>query len=186
MGKEKKKATFKWVKTLGVGVLVAIFLKVLFFSTYVVDGESMYPTLHNGDLVVIRKFGVTEHTLERGDIIVFHRNEEEDYVKRIIGVPGDKIEFEEDILFVNGERQEEPYLDAYQAEHSGQLVTGTFSLYDVTGKNTIPAGYVFVMGDNRLESYDSRYFGLVDIDSVVGTLDLRYWPLSHFSIRFNG
>lgn len=185
MGKEKKKATFEWIKVLGVGIIVAIFLRTFFFSTYIVDGESMMPTLESGDLVVINKFRVSENSLERGDIVVFHVNEEEDYVKRIIGLPGDKIEYKEDVLYVNGERQDESYLDEYKIQNSNRLITGTFTLYDLTGEYVVPDGAAFVMGDNRLESYDSRYFGFIDMDQIVGTLDLRYWPIEHAGIQFD-
>jgi signal peptidase I len=180
----KKEATFQWLKAIGTGVVLAIFLRTFFYSTYAVEGGSMLPTLQQGNLVVVNKFHLTSKSLERGDIVVFHANKQEDYVKRIIGLPGDFIVYKNDVLYVNGKKYDEPYLQQNKPKQSKQLITGNFTLSQITGEKVVPEDNVFVLGDNRLNSYDSRFFGFVAIKQIVGKLDLRYWPINHASIDF--
>ena len=110
----------------------------------------MMPTLQDGNKLVVNKIGYQISDLNRFDVIVFHANEEEDYVKRIIGLPGDKIEFLEDQFYINGKKVEEPYLAIYRKEILGERLTGNFTLQEITGENVVPEGYIFVLGDNRL------------------------------------
>src|SRR5699024_9977185 len=118
---ERGKSRLEWIKAIGIGIVVAIFLRTFFFSIYVVDGESMMPTLQDGNLVIINKLHVLDKTFKRGDIIVFHANKREDYVKRIIGLPGDTIIYRNDVLYLNGKKYDEPYLHKYKLAHQHQM-----------------------------------------------------------------
>ncbi|MET3696324.1 signal peptidase I [Bacillus oleivorans] len=180
-----KKESIEWLKALGIGLVIFVFIRTFLFSSYVVEGESMMPTLEEGNKLVVNKIGYTLGSIDRFDVIVFHANEEEDYVKRVIGLPGDQIVYENDQLFINGKAVEEPYLTNYRKTASpGQPLTGDFSLAELWKTETVPEGMLFVLGDNRLESWDSRHFGFVPIDKVVGEVNLRYWPLSEVDTSF--
>ncbi len=112
------------------------------------------------------------------------RTKKEDYVKRIIGLPGDHIEYKHDKLYINGQFVDEPYLEKYKKEINGRQLTGDFTLEELTKEKTVPPGYIFVVGDNRLGSWDSRHFGFVKADTVVGKVDLRYWPIQEVQTNF--
>ncbi|EDL64064.1 signal peptidase I [Bacillus sp. SG-1] len=179
-----KKESLEWIKALGIGLVIFVVIRTFLFSNYVVEGESMMPTLEDGNKLVVNKIGYQVGELHRYDVVVFHANEDEDYVKRIIGLPGDTVEYKDDKLYVNGKAQEEPYLDKFKEEMVGTKLTGDFTLEEITGKQTVPEGMVFVLGDNRRSSMDSRYFGFVDQDQIVGKVNLRYWPLNEFDVQF--
>jgi signal peptidase I len=153
-----------------VGVcLVAILLKNLIFVEYKVEGVSMQPTYEEGRLLSINKLGVYFTPLKRFDIVVFYPpNSDEIYVKRVIGLPGDEIYYKDDQLYVNNKAVNEPFLPLKDNSHVTKL-TGNFTLEEITNDTKIPKGYIFVIGDNRLQSRDSRHFGLVKMDDVIGT-----------------
>ncbi|PGM59836.1 signal peptidase I [Bacillus sp. AFS053548] len=180
-----RKEVFDWGKAIIIGIAIAFIVRTFLFSTYVVDGESMMPTLKDGNLLVINKFGYEIGDINRFDVIVFHANKKEDYVKRVIGLPGDSIEYKDDQLYVNNKKWNEPYLNDYKSSLKGTAFTPDYNLNEVTGKTKVPPGYVFVEGDNRPKSYDSRLFGFVKIDKIVGKVDLLYWPLSSLNTNFN-
>lgn len=177
-----KKESFEWLKALAVGVVIVLVVRIFLFSNYVVEGVSMQPTLQDGNKLVINKIGYQIGDFDRFDVIVFHANESEDYVKRVIGLPGDEVAYEDDKLYINGEYYEEPYLEEFKEE--GKRLTGDFTLEELTGETEVPEGQLFVLGDNREQSLDSRIFGFIDQDSVVGKVNLRYWPLDELDIRF--
>ncbi|GAA0314285.1 signal peptidase I [Bacillus carboniphilus] len=180
-----KKESIEWLKALGIGMIIFVFIRTFFFSNYVVEGESMMPTLEDGNKLVVNKIGYTIGDIDRFDVIVFHANKSEDYVKRVIGLPGDRVSYEDDKLYINGEAMDEPYLERYrQMVSPGQPLTGDFSLFELTGEKTVPEGHLFVLGDNRLQSWDSRHFGFVKMETVVGEVNLRYWPLSELDTKF--
>jgi signal peptidase I len=181
---EWKKEGIEWVKAFAIGIIIFAFIRTFFFSNYVVEGESMMPTLQDGNKLVVNKLGYQISDLSRFDVIVFHANEKEDFVKRVIGLPGDKIEFKDDELFINGQKYKEPFLNVYKQEIPGVKLTGDFSLKEITGENTVPEGKLFVLGDNRLGSWDSRHFGFISVSQVVGKVDLRYWPLNEMDVQF--
>lgn len=174
----------EWGKAFAVGVIIFAFIRTFFFSNYIVEGESMMPTLQNGNKLVVNKLGFEAGDLQRFNVIVFHANPKEDYIKRIIGLPGDKIEYRNDKLYINGHQVQEPFLNAYKKKNPGIKLTGDFTLKEITGKNTVPPGKLFVLGDNRLGSWDSRHFGFISEGQVVGKVDLRYWPLNEVNIHF--
>ncbi|MBT2756454.1 signal peptidase I [Mesobacillus foraminis] len=184
MKEELRKEGIEWLKALALGLVIFAFIRTFFFSNYVVEGESMLPTLEEGNKLVVNKIGYEESDLQRFDVIVFHANKKEDYVKRIIGLPGDQIEYRDDKLYINGREVDEPYLENYRAKVFDGSLTGDFNLEDITGKKKVPKGKLFVLGDNRLGSWDSRHFGYISIDEVVGKVNLRYWPLDEMDVSF--
>lgn len=179
-----KKEGIEWIKAFGIGIIIFLFIRIFFFSNYVVEGVSMEPTLENGNKLIVNKMSYQIGELNRFDVIVFHHNEEEDFVKRIIGLPGDKIEYRNDELYINGEKINEPYLETYRKDLSGDKLTGDFTLKELTGVETVPEGKLFVLGDNRLKSWDGRQFGFISADQVVGKVNLRYWPIAEMDVSF--
>ncbi|WP_022793748.1 signal peptidase I [Marinococcus halotolerans] len=176
------KEIWDWIKVIVVVVLIVVIVRGFLFANYVVSGPSMLPTVEDGQRMIINKIGYAFSEPERSDIIVFHANENSDYIKRVIGLPGDTVEYRDDTLYINGEAQEEPYLEEYQNETSGAF-TQDFTLEGVTGETTVPEDSYFVMGDNRPRSEDSRAdaVGFVDEDQIVGEASIRYWPLDDFT-----
>lgn len=184
MKEEIKKEGIEWIKAFAIGIIIFAFIRTFFFSNYIVEGESMMPTLEDGNKLVVNKIGYQIGDLNRFDVIVFHANQDEDFVKRIIGLPGDEIEYQQDHLYVNGKKMEEPFLEIYREQTLGGRLTGDFTLKEITGKKVVPQGKLFVLGDNRLGSWDSRHFGFISVDQVVGKVDLRYWPLKEVAVSF--
>ena len=155
--------------TAGIGII----LNSLLFVNYMVDGKSMEPTLDDGNMLMVNRLVYNIHDIQRFDVVVFHANEKEDYVKRIIGLPGDEIEYRDDQLYVNGKQVEESFLKMYKQTHLGTY-TEDFTLEEKTGKRKVPAQSLFVMGDNRPNSFDSRAFGFVTQKQIVGKVN-RQW-----------
>jgi signal peptidase I len=181
--KKKKNETWEWVKALLIAFGLAAIIRVFLFTPIVVDGVSMMPTLENGDRMIVNKIGYTISEPHRFDIVVFHAPEEKDYIKRVIGLPGDEVEYRDDILYINGKPFEEPYLDQYKAEVVDSPLTGDFTLEETpVGSITVPADHVFVMGDNRRKSKDSRHIGAVAIDEIIGSTKIVFWPVKDFGI----
>ena len=172
----QKSELWEWIKALAIAVMLAAVIRYFFFAPIVVDGRSMMPTLHDQDRMLVNKIGYKIGDPKRFDIVVFHATEEKDYIKRIIGLPGDHIEYRDDILYINGEKFEEPYLEPYKQELIDGPLTDPFS-FDI-----VPEGYLFVMGDNRRESKDSRHIGPVSIDEVLGNTKMVYWPIADVRI----
>lgn len=150
-------------------IVVAVVVVIGFFvKPIIVEGASMNPTLQNKDYLLISKQSYTFGDPERGDIIVFPHHESTGdslYIKRVIAIPGDHLEIYGGDVYINGELQNEEYIK------SGAVTEGYIDL-------VIPEGQVFVMGDNRENSSDSRYFGTVSIEEVTGEVFVRLWPLS--------
>ena len=179
MTKEKSRnEAWEWTKALIIAVALAAVIRYFLLAPIVVDGESMMPTLLDGDRMIVNKLSYLVGEPERFDIVVFHAPEGKDYIKRVIGLPGDTVEYKEDTLYVNGERFEEPYLDEFKQQMFDGPLTESFTLESIAGgQETVPEGHVFVMGDNRRESKDSRHIGFVSIDEIVGKTSFVYWPI---------
>lgn len=181
---KKRRMKFGLLQSLGLGIILFVFLRTFLFSNYVVEGKSMMPTLQNGNLLMVNKLGFNMGHIQRFDIVVFHSDKNENYVKRVIGLPGDKLEYIDDILYINEIAIEEPFLAPYKNKVMGGNLTGDFTLEEITGHKVVPPGNIFVIGDNRLGSWDSRHFGLINIEQVVGEVNLRYWPVDAVDIKF--
>ena len=146
--------------------LVFGFVRPFVLEAFYIPSESMVPTLLVGDRVFVNKFIYRFAEPERGDIVVFEsmNGGEEDLIKRIVAVPGDEIEVGNGVLLMNGEEQREPYLN------------GEMSFADSYGPTEVPEGHVFVMGDNRANSADSRVFGPLPTENIEGEAFMRFWP----------
>ncbi len=153
------------ISTILPAVLIALLIHLFLAQATRVEGYSMEPTLFGHQRLVIEKVSYHLHPPQRGDIVVIHvPNYREMLIKRVIGLPGETIQVSNGQVFVNGQPLEEPYLR-----------TVTRGDYPAT---LIPEGHVFVMGDNRNNSNDSRSFGPVTYDDIVGKAWVRYWPVS--------
>jgi signal peptidase I len=128
-----------------------------------VDGASMQPTLETGEFVIVNKLAYMLGKVQIGDVIVFHfpRDPEQEYIKRVIGLPGDKVTVQDGIVSVNGQPLDEDYIAAPPA-------------YESTWE--VPPDSLFVLGDNRNNSSDSHNWGTVPLDYVVGKAVFVYWP----------
>ncbi len=128
-----------------------------------VDGSSMEPTLHTGELVIVDKLSYRVGKPQRGDVIVFHypRNPEKEYIKRVIGLPGDRVDIVDGQVYINGALLQESYIAAFPT-YPGNWTVDTHSL--------------FVLGDNRNNSDDSHRWGSVPLDYVIGKAIIVYWP----------
>lgn len=171
-----KREIWNWVKTLIVVVLVVSLIRGFFFTNYIVYGQSMMPTIEDGERIIVNKIGYEIGTPDRFDLVIFHATHDTDYIKRVIGLPGDTIEYRDDTLYVNGDVLPEAFLDNMRDQYSRGLFTENFTLKGITGKETVPDGYVFVLGDNRRNSIDSRHIGFVDMNTIVGKANIAYWP----------
>ncbi|CRK80506.1 signal peptidase I [Neobacillus massiliamazoniensis] len=180
---KKKNELWEWTKALLIAVILAAVIRYFLFAPIVVDGLSMMPTLKNQDRMIVNKLSYEIGKPQRFDIIVFHAPENKDYIKRVIGLPGDKIEYKNDTLYVNGKAYKEPYLDEYKKQVTDGPLTDPFTLDETAvGQKTVPKGELFVMGDNRRFSKDSRHIGAVPMNKVIGKATVVYWPLkdAHF------
>ncbi len=181
--KKEKNELLEWVKALLIAFAIAALIRYFLFTPIVVDGDSMMPTLVDGDRMIVNKIGYTIGDPDRFDIVVFHAPEGKDYIKRVIGLPGDTLEYIDDQLYINGKAYDEPYLDPYKAQITDGNLTGDFTLQDIDpALDTIPEGYVFVMGDNRRFSKDSRHIGIVNQKEIVGKTSIVFWPLEEIKI----
>lgn len=180
-----KNELLEWVKAIGIAILFAWGVRVFILTPIVVDGASMMPTFEDGDKVVVNKIGPRLTEYKRFDVIVFEAKEDTNYIKRIIGIPGDRIAYENDELFINGEKYEEPYLDEYKKALLGiDTLTQDFTLDQKLGEIAVPEGHYFVLGDNRLNSIDSRdpSVGFVPMDKFLGSAEIVFLPLDNLKL----
>ncbi len=161
---------FEWVVVLVGAVLVALVLRAFVFQAFWIPSESMETTLMIQDRILVNKVSYHLHEINRGDIVVFERPDDQvgeirDLIKRVIGLPGDTVEGRDNEVYINGVRLiEDDYLPP-------EIVTTDF------GPIVVPDGELFVMGDNRGQSFDSRFFGTVDESRVIGRAFVLFWPL---------
>ncbi|MCS7204000.1 MAG: signal peptidase I [Thermodesulfovibrio sp.] len=179
------KKILEYIKSIGIAILIALFIRAYVVQAFKIPSGSMIPTLLIGDHLLVNKFiyGVNPpfsdkkflilETPKRGDIVVFRYPEDpgRDFIKRVIAIEGDIIEIRNKKVFVNGVALEEPYVkytDSYI--HPREL-----DPRDNFGPVKVPPNKIFVMGDNRDQSYDSRFWGFVDLKDVIGKAFIIYW-----------
>ena len=166
LGEEAK----DWIISIVVAVVLAFLIRQFIVELYIVDGPSMRPTLQSQERLVVNKFIYSLRTPEKGEILVFKypRDQSRDFIKRVIATPGDTIEIKDGRVYVNDQMQSEDY-----------ILEKTRSEYP---KATVPDGTVFVMGDNRNNSEDSRFadVGFVPYSLIKGKAMLVFWPFSQF------
>ncbi|TVP88142.1 MAG: signal peptidase I [Alkalicoccus sp.] len=170
------------MKIAAVTAIAALIVREFVFANYIVYGQSMMPTIQDGERIIVNKIDYEWREPERFDLIIFHADEDSDYIKRIIGLPGDDIYYENDTLYVNGEEVEEEFLEETRSENGTEIFTDDFTLQDLTDELVVPEDHVFVMGDNRKNSIDSRQIGFIPEEEIVGKANMAFWPPQ--SIRF--
>jgi signal peptidase I len=182
----KTKSTFReYVEAIGMALLLALFIRTFIVQAFKIPSGSMIPTLQIGDHILVNKLAygvripfweqyvVDFSRVERGDVVVFVFPEDrsKDFIKRVIGVPGDSVEIRGKKVYVNGKQIEDPHahFEGDDPQNAGLTTRDDF------GPKTVPENSIFVMGDNRDRSYDSRFWGFVNLDDVRGKAFLIYW-----------
>lgn len=160
----------EWIAVIGGALVVALVIKTFLIQAFYIPSGSMEPTLDVGDRVLVNKLSYDFHDVNRGDLVVFERpegssGEIKDLIKRVIGLPGEQVEGRDGRILIDGRVLEEPYL-------ADDEVIDDFAPVQV------PEDRLFVMGDNRDSSMDSRAFGPIDEQSIVGRAFVRVWPLN--------
>ena len=162
--KEFTKDTLSYILTAGAVLFVIIYVVTL----QQVVGPSMNSTLKNQDIVLLSKSHYKLFDMKRFDVIAFNYADTKYLIKRVIGLPGDKVEYKNNILYINGKEVEEKFLDGHQTKDFDTLTLG----YEI-----IPEGKYLVLGDNRENSLDSRSFGLIDEKDILGKVSIKIWPI---------
>ena len=177
------KELMSWIVPIAIGLLLALLIKQFAFQFVRVDGPSMQPNLQNNERVVCLK----QAKIHRGSVVVFDANGVDpqvsvktEYVKRVIGLPGDTVEAKNGNLYVNGKKVDQSYIS--KSERSSG--TGTWTLHSISQENSwvshngaykVPKGEYFVLGDHRSVSNDSRYWGFVPKNKIVGVVKVGFW-----------
>ncbi len=187
-GGSTKGGGYRWVIEWAV-ILMAVLLCTVLLRTYVIQSfyipsPSMVPTLQVGDRIMVNKLSYDFHGVHRGDIVVFKRPPLEtqdfpDLVKRVIGLPGETISTKDGHVYIDGKLLDEPWLPPGPSSYTGALPDDQYPQFNMPGPVKIPAGEYYVMGDNRTDSEDSRYFGPIAKSLIVGRAVAVVWPLSH-------
>jgi signal peptidase I len=171
------KEILDWGLHLAVAVVVGYLLVVFVVQRTIVSGDSMFPTLHDGDQLVIQKITPRFGTIKRGDIVTVNAEKliskkESPIIKRVIGLENDDVEVREGKVYLNGKELQEKYIN-------GNATPASSGEYE---KVKVPVGYFYIMGDNRLPnaSRDSRSFGAVSKKDINGIAVIRFWPLNRF------
>ena len=160
-------------------VALSIFVVVYLFlvQPHEVKGISMEPTLHNNEYILTDKISYKLREVKRGDIVIFKspKNPEQDYIKRIIGLPSERVKIQNGSVFVDGKKIDEPYLRDLTFLYPGSFMQEGLEI-------DIPTGKYFVLGDNRPRSSDSREFGPIQKDIIIGKAFFRYWPITELGL----
>lgn len=174
------RAVWEWVFVVVIAIGAALLIRLFLFQQYYIDGPSMQTTLMPQDRVLVNKMSYKLHDIHRGDVIVFDRvtNEvqHDDLIKRVMGLPGETLEIRSCIVYVDGVQVDEPYLNP---EQTSQIEpSARCGSHTDMAPLVVPEHMVFVMGDNRVQSFDSRDFGPIDTDKVRGRAFVVIWPAS--------
>jgi len=187
----------EYVEAILLAIVIAFFIRTFVIQAYKIPSGSMKPTLLIGDHILVSKFnyGVklpfVRSTLipvgspKRGDIVVFIYPEDrsKDFIKRLVGLPGDTVEVRDKQIFLNGQ----PWKETHGVHSDSLVIPGAVQPRDNFGPVKVPEGKLFVMGDNRDESYDSRFWGFVDMKDVLGKALIIYWSWNQedYSVRWS-
>jgi len=165
--------TSHWVREIAetiILILVIFFVVRLAVQNFKVQGTSMLPTVHDGSLVLVNKIDYLLHAPQQGDIVVFKAPPEpsQDFIKRVIATPGETVQVHSGKVFVDGRALKEPY--------EQQTPDYTMAKIPDTNSDVVPKNTVFVLGDNRRNSYDSHLWGLLPRKNIIGKALVSYWP----------
>jgi len=162
----------EWLVAIVSAVAIALAIRTFLFAPYEVHGASMYPTLEGDELLLVNKWVYRVNQPNYGDIVVFHTEEERDFIKRVIGLPGDRIQIKNGNVYRNGKKLNEQYIN-------DQMNPDTFI------DTIVPQNTLYVLGDNRNNSKDSRNIGPISMDEIVGRADVVILPIQkiHFLSR---
>lgn len=171
------RSLIEWVLVIGGALAAAFVIKTFLLQAFWIPSASMSPTLVRQDRVLVNKLSYRLHDVNRGDVVVFERPPGEtepikDLIKRVVATEGETLTVRDGDVFVDGDRLDEPYLAQADSTES--------DVCNFDGRVVVPADHVFVMGDNRTNSRDSRCFGPIDEDLIVGRAFVLIWPLSNF------
>ena len=187
-----KPSSTRWLKEAGVvvvvAVLVAVLLRAFVVQTFFIPSGSMEPTLQIGDRILVNKLSYHLHGVDRGNIVVFSRPPAEncggpevnDLVKRVIGLPGDVISLTNGYVYIDGKKLDESWLPPSEQGITVAGPAGNSS--NLARPYRVPTNDYFVMGDNRTDSCDSRYWGPISRSLIVGKVEVRVWPISSLHI----
>lgn len=166
--------TLDLLQTVLLAASIFLVIYIFLFRPFQVSGDSMYPTFKNGEYILTNLIALRTNGLQRGDVIVFQAppDAEKDFIKRVIGLPGDTVELKNGFVYLNGKKLDESaYLHNDVRTYGGAFLKDGESF-------TVPADNYFVMGDNRPFSSDSREWGLLVRSKVIGKSMFVYWPLN--------
>lgn len=181
-GAERRRALVEWLVVLVVALVAALLIKTFAIQAFYIPSGSMEPTLKPGDRVLVNKLAYDFHPVHEGDIIVFRRPPGDtdlqigDLIKRVIGLPGETVLVKNCSIYINGKLLSQPYLPKGWQDPSSPYCTTWPSSSPLSNPYHVPAGYYLVMGDNRQDSYDSRYWGALPASYIVGRAFVRIWP----------
>lgn len=169
-------SVFEFVKTVAIIIIIAFFVRFYLVQPFIVEGSSMEPTFQNGEYLLVDKISYRVKPPQRGQVVVFHPPTFPtlNYIKRIIGLPGDSIEIKEGEIYINGARLLEPYLS------QGQTLVRNPQAANL--KLHLGVKEYFVLGDNREHSSDSREWGNVPLDNIIGRAWLVVFPIQNFGL----
>jgi signal peptidase I len=174
----------EWITVIGVALLIAFVVRGFVLQQFYISGPSMESTMFQNNRVLVNKLSYRLHDIHRGDVVVFDRVttdgvevQHDDLIKRVIGVAGDSISIANCVVSVNGSEVEEPYLNDYDL---AQANLEDRCRVPKMASTIVEPGHLFVMGDNRPQSFDSRMFGTIEEDLVVGRAFVIIWPLGSF------
>jgi signal peptidase I len=178
------RTAIEWIVILAAVLLCTVVLRTFVVQSFYIPSGSMLPTLQVGDRIIVDKLSYHLHDVHRGDIVVFARPPLEDQayadlVKRVIGLPGETISSRDGQVYINGKLLSEPWLPKGPQDFTGALPGDPHEQFNLPGPVKIPAGDYFVMGDNRTDSEDSRFFGPISGSLIVGRAVAVVWPLGH-------
>lgn len=161
----------EFIQTLVIFAAIASAIYLFLAQPHKVSGKSMYPNFDNGDYIITDKVTYRFSEPQRGDIVVFKnpKDESQDFIKRIMAVPGDTIKIQDGHIYLNGERLKEPFINS-------DIITNPGFFLQEGETIAVPDEKYIVIGDNRSNSSDSREWGFIEKKEIIGRVFVRYWP----------
>ena len=170
-----------WITSFAISFTILALFLVFVGKPFTVSGQSMYPTLHDSDRMFMSKLG----DIKRFDIVVLQApDQDKEYIKRVIGIPGDTIEVKDGKLYINGQVVDQPFINKETLVNKTVYIDD-FTLQELTGELKVPEGKYFVMGDNRGVSKDSRMIGFIERSAIEGKAVFTIWPFNRIGGQTN-